>query len=197
MADTGIGASVKRKEDQRFITGKGQYTDDINRPGQTCAVFVRSPHAHANIQEAIDAVRRAGLARLPRRLHRRRHRQGQGRRPDLRLDDPLQGRLADEGRRASRRSPRARCATSAITWPWSSPRRWRRPRMRPRLVAVDYEVLPAVVDVATAQSAGQPQMHAERPTTPSTSGTSATRPRSMRPSPAPSTSPRSTSSTTA
>ena len=35
MTDTGIGASVKRKEDQRFITGKGQYTDDINRPGQT------------------------------------------------------------------------------------------------------------------------------------------------------------------
>ena len=47
MADTGVGASVKRKEDQRFITGKGQYTDDINRPGQTWAVFVRSPHAHA------------------------------------------------------------------------------------------------------------------------------------------------------
>ena len=54
MADTGIGASVKRREDQRFITGKGQYTDDINRPGQTYAVFVRSPHAHANIKR-IDA----------------------------------------------------------------------------------------------------------------------------------------------
>jgi carbon-monoxide dehydrogenase large subunit len=47
---TGIGAAVRRKEDFRFITGKGQYTDDISRPGETRAVFVRSPHAHAKIK---------------------------------------------------------------------------------------------------------------------------------------------------
>ena len=47
--NTGIGAPVRRKEDQRFITGKGQYTDDINRPRQTYAYFLRSPHAHAEI----------------------------------------------------------------------------------------------------------------------------------------------------
>ena len=46
----GIGASVKRKEDLRFITGVGQYVDDINRYGQSHAVFVRSPHAHATIK---------------------------------------------------------------------------------------------------------------------------------------------------
>jgi carbon-monoxide dehydrogenase large subunit len=50
---TGIGAAVRRKEDFRFITGKGQYTDDISRPGETRAVFVRSPHAHAKIK-AVD-----------------------------------------------------------------------------------------------------------------------------------------------
>ena len=50
MSATGIGAPVRRKEDFRFITGKGQYTDDINRPGQTHAAFLRSPHAHANIK---------------------------------------------------------------------------------------------------------------------------------------------------
>jgi carbon-monoxide dehydrogenase large subunit len=49
MSETGIGASVRRKEDQRFITGAGTYTDDINRPNQTHAVFVRSPYAHAKI----------------------------------------------------------------------------------------------------------------------------------------------------
>ena len=54
MSATGIGASVKRKEDIRFITGKGRYTDDVNRPGQAHAYFVRSPHAHANIK-SIDA----------------------------------------------------------------------------------------------------------------------------------------------
>ena len=50
MSATGIGAAVRRKEDHRFITGKGQYTDDINRPGQAYAYFVRSPHAHATIK---------------------------------------------------------------------------------------------------------------------------------------------------
>jgi carbon-monoxide dehydrogenase large subunit len=46
-----IGTAVKRKEDFRFLTGGGNYTDDINRPGQTHAYIVRSPHAHANIKK--------------------------------------------------------------------------------------------------------------------------------------------------
>jgi len=54
MSATGIGASVRRKEDHRFITGSGRYTDDINRPGQAHAYFLRSPHAHATIKR-IDA----------------------------------------------------------------------------------------------------------------------------------------------
>ncbi|MFY8038047.1 MAG: xanthine dehydrogenase family protein molybdopterin-binding subunit [Bosea sp. (in: a-proteobacteria)] len=54
MSATGIGASVRRKEDHRFITGAGRYTDDINRPGQAYAYFLRSPHAHATIKK-IDA----------------------------------------------------------------------------------------------------------------------------------------------
>ena len=46
----GIGASVKRKEDKKFLTGKGRYTDDLNRPGQVHAHFLRSDVAHANIK---------------------------------------------------------------------------------------------------------------------------------------------------
>jgi len=45
-----IGAPVRRTEDRRFLTGRGTYTDDINRPGQLHAVFVRSPHAHAELR---------------------------------------------------------------------------------------------------------------------------------------------------
>lgn len=63
MSETGIGASVKRKEDVRFITGNGRYTDDINQPGQTYAVFLRSPYARARLGEidsssalAVDGV---------------------------------------------------------------------------------------------------------------------------------------------
>jgi len=44
-----LGASIKRREDPRFITGKGNYTDDLKLPGMTYAAFVRSPHAHARI----------------------------------------------------------------------------------------------------------------------------------------------------
>ena len=53
---TGIGAAVRRKEDDRFLRGKGNYVDDINRYGQTYAKFLRSPHAHANIR-GIDTSR--------------------------------------------------------------------------------------------------------------------------------------------
>lgn len=48
-APTGFGAAVRRKEDYRFITGQGTYTDDINRPGQAYVYFLRSPHAFAKI----------------------------------------------------------------------------------------------------------------------------------------------------
>jgi carbon-monoxide dehydrogenase large subunit len=54
MTATGIGAPVRRKEDHRFVTGQGRYVDDFNRPGQAHAVFVRSPHAHANLV-SVDA----------------------------------------------------------------------------------------------------------------------------------------------
>jgi carbon-monoxide dehydrogenase large subunit len=56
MSATGIGAAVRRKEDQRFITGKGHYTDDHARPGQTVAHFVRSPHAHAKLAKIDTAA---------------------------------------------------------------------------------------------------------------------------------------------
>ncbi len=57
-SETGIGASVKRKEDARFITGAGRYTDDINASGQTYAVFARSPYPRARIN-GIDTARAA------------------------------------------------------------------------------------------------------------------------------------------
>ena len=44
-----IGQPVRRKEDRRLLTGKGRFTDDFSIAGQTYAVFLRSPHAHARI----------------------------------------------------------------------------------------------------------------------------------------------------
>src|SRR6058998_586001 len=63
MTTSLIGARVPRKEDYRFLTGAGQYTDDVILPRQTYAAFVRSPHAHAAIK-SIDkraAVDSAGV----------------------------------------------------------------------------------------------------------------------------------------
>jgi carbon-monoxide dehydrogenase large subunit len=56
----GIGAAVLRKEDRRFLTGAGTYTDDVKRPNQTYMHVVRSPHAHARIGAIrADAARKA------------------------------------------------------------------------------------------------------------------------------------------
>ena len=56
-----VGSRVERKEDKKFLTGKGRYTSDINLVHQTYAYFVRSPHARAkivkvDIQKALKAT---------------------------------------------------------------------------------------------------------------------------------------------
>src|SRR2546421_5363395 len=51
-----FGKSIKRREDPRFITGRGSYTDDLKLTGMTYAAFVRSPHAHAKIRK-IDVTK--------------------------------------------------------------------------------------------------------------------------------------------
>ena len=58
--DFGIGASVKRREDVRFLTGKGRYTDDFSRHGQTYVAFVRSDVAHGRIR-SIDTAAAAAM----------------------------------------------------------------------------------------------------------------------------------------
>src|SRR5713226_3445027 len=54
-----LGASIKRREDPRFITGRGNYVDDLKLPGMTYAAFVRSPHAHARIKSIDVAAAKA------------------------------------------------------------------------------------------------------------------------------------------
>jgi len=57
----GIGARVLRREDKRFITGAGKYTDDVKNDRQCYAAFVRSPHAHARVK-GIDKSAAEGMA---------------------------------------------------------------------------------------------------------------------------------------
>lgn len=60
MAKFGIGQSVRRGEDDRFLIGQGQYVDDLVLPGQAHAHVLRSPHAHARI-ERIETSAAAAL----------------------------------------------------------------------------------------------------------------------------------------
>ncbi|MFO0243916.1 MAG: xanthine dehydrogenase family protein molybdopterin-binding subunit, partial [Betaproteobacteria bacterium] len=60
MSMSPIGKPLVRREDQRFLTGAGQYTDDITLHGQTAGVFLRSPHAHARIKSInLEAAKKA------------------------------------------------------------------------------------------------------------------------------------------
>ena len=56
----GLGHSVRRKEDDRFIRGKGTYIDDVKLPGMLHMAILRSPFAHAEIK-GIDTSRAAAL----------------------------------------------------------------------------------------------------------------------------------------
>src|SRR6266852_772886 len=57
--DTPLGSPLRRKEDQRFITGRGRYVEDLRFPDMLHAAFVRSPHAHARVRSIDDAAARA------------------------------------------------------------------------------------------------------------------------------------------
>jgi len=161
MTTTGIGASVRRVEDQRFITGSGQYVDDINRPGQTYAVFVRSPHAHANLKgiNAKAALAAPGVV-------------GVFTGADLAKDKvgglicgwmihSKDGTPMKAGGHPALAVGKVRYVGDHVAVVIAET--LAQARDAAELVEVDYEPLAPVVDLAKAQSAGQPQVHAEAP----------------------------------
>ena len=161
MSATGIGAPVRRKEDQRFITGKGQYTDDINRPGQAYAVFVRSPHAHANIKriDTAAAMKSPGCLAIYTGA-------------DI-AADKVGGLICGWMIHSKDGSPMKAGAHPALA---QGKVRYvgdhvavvigetlAQAKDAAERVTVDYDPLPAAADVTTAQNAGQAQVHAEAP----------------------------------
>ena len=68
--DTGIGAATVRREDVRFLTGTGEYTDDIQLAKQTYAVFARSTVAHGTIK-SIDTSAAEAMPGVLAVFHRR------------------------------------------------------------------------------------------------------------------------------
>ena len=161
MAEDGIGASVRRKEDYRFLTGRGTYTDDIDRPGQAYAVFLRSPHAHARITRLdVAAARKApGVV-------------GVFTGADLDADGivgPICGWVvtSKDGEKA-KTPPYPALAKDTVRFVGDRVAvviadTLAQARDAAEQVVVDYEVLPACVPTDKALESGAPQIHAEAP----------------------------------
>jgi aerobic carbon-monoxide dehydrogenase large subunit len=159
MGMEGIGASVVRKEDKRFITGKGRYVDDIKLVGMTYAHFIRSPHAHAKVKgiDAADALKMPGvLAVLGGK--------------EL-VEDKVGNLICGWAITSKDGSPMKMGA-----WPALAPETVRfvgqavavviaesknLARDAAEAVVVDYEELPSVPDVHAAIKQGAPQLHPE------------------------------------
>jgi aerobic carbon-monoxide dehydrogenase large subunit len=157
MTATGIGAAVRRKEDYRFITGKGHYTDDMNRPGQVYAYFVRSPHAHATIK-SIDVKTASGMPGVVRVLT------GAELAGDkignlicgwmIHSKDGSPMKMAPHPALANGKACHVGDPVAVVVAETLA-----QARDAAEKVKVDYAVLPAVADPAAAQKAGVPQIH--------------------------------------
>ena len=157
MSATGIGAAVRRKEDQRFVTGSGHYTDDINRPGQVHAYFLRSPHAHAKIKK-IDAGAAGKMPGVVAVLN------GTELATD-KIGNLICGwMIHSKDGSPMKMAPNSALAVGKVCHVGNAvavvlAETLAQARDAAEKVKVDYEVLPAVVDPAKAQAQGAPQIH--------------------------------------
>jgi carbon-monoxide dehydrogenase large subunit len=161
MGTTGIGAPVRRKEDQRFITGSGHYTDDISRPGQCHAYFLRSPHAHATIK-SIDTAAAKALPGVVAVLTG----------SDL-AGDKIGGLICGWTITSKDGSPMKMAPHPAIAHEKANyvgdavavviAETLAQARDAAEKIRVDYQVRPAVADPARAQAKETPQIHAIAP----------------------------------
>ena len=141
-----IGQSVERKEDYRFVTGAGQYTDDIVLPQQSYAYFLRSPHAHARIR-SLDAARaRAAPGVLG--VFFSKDLAGVGGLPCGWLIKSLDGSPMKEPKHPVLAEDKVRYVGEQLALVVAETAA--EAKAAAALIEVDYEVLPAVVDTATA-----------------------------------------------
>ena len=156
-----LGQSVKRVEDQRFITGKGRYTDDIVLHNMTFAAIVRSPHAHANIKgfDTTEAQAAAGVVAVYTGADIAES--GIGGLPCGWQVDFKNGDTMLEPAHPVLASEKVRFVGDAVAIVIAESRE--QAADAAELVKVDYEVLDAVVNASKAILDGAPQLHAEVP----------------------------------
>jgi aerobic carbon-monoxide dehydrogenase large subunit len=158
----GVGQPVRRKEDQRFITGAGRYLDDITLPGTACAYLLRSPHGHA----AIRKVDVAAARKLPGVLAvlTGADAEADGVRP-VPCMAPLPANPGAGAPRLPRHSAlatdRVRHVGDAVALVIAETRD--QAKDAAEAIAVAYETLPAVTDLKAAVAPGAPQIWQEAP----------------------------------
>jgi len=152
-----IGARVERKEDYRFLTGAGQYTDDVELPRQSYAAFVRSPHAHAVIKKISPAKAKAAPGVLAIYTGEDFAAAKLGGLPCGWLITDVNGQPMKEPPHPCLAQGKVRYVGDQVAIVVAETQA--QARDAAGLVDVDYEVLPAVVDGAKARAKGAPQLH--------------------------------------
>jgi aerobic carbon-monoxide dehydrogenase large subunit len=167
--NAGIGQTVRRKEDARLVTGRGNYSDDVNLPGQAYGAAVRSPHAHALIRAIDVAAARAmpgvlavltgqdaladGLTRIP-------HLAAAGTPPDIVLHN-RDGSPVPVAPHHVLPTDRVRHVGAAIAFVIAET--VAQAKDAAEMVVVDYELLPAVVDATAAVAKDAPRLYDDLP----------------------------------
>jgi carbon-monoxide dehydrogenase large subunit len=152
-----IGARVQRKEDYRFLTGAGQYTDDVTLPRQTHAAFVRSPHAHAKIKSVSTSKAKAAPGVLAVYTGEDIAAAKLGGLPCGWLITDVNGQPMKEPPYPVIAQGKVRHVGERVAVVVAET--LEQARDAAELVQVDYEVLPAVADGRLARAKGAPQLH--------------------------------------
>ena len=151
-----IGARIERKEDYRFLTGSGTYTDDVTLPGQSYAYFLRSPQAHAKIKRVDTSKAKAAPgviavftgADLPDSV---------GGLPCGWLITGVNGQPMKEPKHPLLAQGKVRYVGDHVAVVIAET--LNQAKDAAEVIDVDYEALPAVVNVADARKAGSPVVH--------------------------------------
>jgi carbon-monoxide dehydrogenase large subunit len=143
-----IGQRVERVEDARFLTGRGQYTDDISLPGQSYAVFLRSPHAHARIKSLSTTAAAAAPGVLG--IFTGEHFKAVGGLPCGWLINNIDGSPMKEPRHPVLADGKVRYVGDRIALIVADTKA--QAAAARDLIEVDYEVLPPVMDIANVNT---------------------------------------------
>ncbi|MCC7426661.1 MAG: xanthine dehydrogenase family protein molybdopterin-binding subunit [Alphaproteobacteria bacterium] len=156
MTKFGMHQSISRIEDPRLLTGRGRYTDDIVLPGQGFGFVLRSPHAHARIRAIDTAAARAMPGVLGIFTHADLAAEGIGHLPCV-----VGLKNKDGSRRAD--TPRPALADGVVRHVGDAvafvvAKTLAAARDAAEAITVEYELLPASTDLATAAAPGQAQV---------------------------------------